>query len=700
MVDQLNTLLADRSYWSPTAREQAVRDVGEKVAAFFYDGIKVQPPDPWADREAVIPLPMKEDGYSCGLLVGPTRAGKTTLLRQLIGSDPERDRFPSTSTAKTTIYDIEVILAATGSFRAVVSFLGVNEVRSYIEECVVAAMSAAMQGKAEDEILGRLLEHSEQRFRLSYLLGALPRRAGADEELEDDCDGGNEGDEGVEGITADEKEQQEEALRGFLERIQEIAADLLAHAADGLEVEPSSLDPEDYDAFVDIAEREILGSPRARQLVDDILDEVESKFEVLREGEFSYDVAEWPARWTYETSDRGEFLRTVNRLSSNYAREFGRLLAPLVRGMRVQGPFKPAWLEDGAGAPKIILVDGEGLGHTPASASALPTSVTRRYGAVDVILLVDDATQPMQAASQEVLRSVVASGHDAKLAIAFTHFDQVQGPNMPSPHARRQHVLASLEGVINHVDSAIGADAGRRLRRRLEERTFFFSGIQKPLSTRNRLTQTSFRNLLSVFEEAMLPPRPTEDVPVYDLANLVLSVQKAAQQFQEHWNARLGLTYKPGVTGEHWARIKALSRRYANQWSDQYDTLRPVADLIKFLSERLAYFLASPRAWEPADAPGDMQEAALDAVAQAVYARLHDLATKRLFQDYLNDWITAYAHRGTGSTRVRAREIRTIYETAAPVPEETPAEESVEFLDAVRDLFREAAEAAGAKVVS
>jgi hypothetical protein len=50
-----------------------------------------------------------------------TGAGKTSLLRQLIGSDPDEDRFPSTAPAKTTIADIEVIQDE-GDFEAAVTF--------------------------------------------------------------------------------------------------------------------------------------------------------------------------------------------------------------------------------------------------------------------------------------------------------------------------------------------------------------------------------------------------------------------------------------------------------------------------------------------------------------------------------------------------------------------------------------------------
>jgi hypothetical protein len=60
--------------------------------------------DTSALREAQIPMPDRSEGYVRVQFVGTTGAGKTTLLRHLIASDPRKDRFPSTSTAKTTMH--------------------------------------------------------------------------------------------------------------------------------------------------------------------------------------------------------------------------------------------------------------------------------------------------------------------------------------------------------------------------------------------------------------------------------------------------------------------------------------------------------------------------------------------------------------------------------------------------------------------
>src|SRR5439155_26594037 len=145
-----------------------------------------------------------------------------------------------------------------------------------------------------------------------------------------------------------------------------------------------------------------------------------------------------------------------------YAPEFGRLLTPLVQGLRVGGPFKPVWQE---ATPRLVLMDGEGLGHAADSVSSLPTSLTKRYEQADAILLVDNAIQPMLAGPQAVLRSLGASGNEHKLAVVFTHFDQVKGDNLPTTDSKRNHVVAQLDNATKALEGVLGTYAVRSLRR-------------------------------------------------------------------------------------------------------------------------------------------------------------------------------------------------------------------------------------------
>lgn len=673
--------------------------------------------DSWARRDQKIVLPGRDEGYSRVLLVGATGAGKTTLLRQLIGTDPRRDRFPSTSTAKTTIFDTEIIVETRGAFRAVVSFLPHDRVRSYVEDCVAAAVSTAVSGKEDDVVLRRFLEHPEQRFRLSYLLGTLASALAPTDDSNDGLSGAALLDDGLldDGsaaepvveddeqsshsveVNASERQRLNLVLRGLLSGIRAVADVIAKKVAMEHKLTPRGLSPDDHDIFLEFVEDEVRLDPEARALVDDVMKEILARFDILGDGDFERDDGDWPLSWYWECSDRSLFIKALNRFSSNYAPNFGRLLAPIVQGMRVAGPFTPSWIAQTANH-RFVFIDGEGLGHTPASVASLPTSITKRYDSADVILVVDNATQPMLASAQAVLRSVAASGHDGKVAIAFTHFDQVVGDNLPDVRARRLHVTASLENTLRAVEDAVGSGAGSRLRRHLlDDRILMVSNIQDAISDRNKLTLKSLGDLMDLFRRAILPVEADEATPVYDLANLVVAVERSTEQFHKHWTALLGLGSE---TGEHWTRIKALTRRLAYQWEDHYDTLAPVSDLVKFVTERLAAFLAKPRAWKPANCSEAAREEAVKRVSRELYARLHKLAEDRLFRDQVAGWLAAYEFRGTGSTRPRALRIVEIYEAGAPMLGKVSGTASSDLLDAFRKLFSEAAHAAAAEIVA
>ena len=60
-------------------------------------------------------------------------------------------------------------------------------------------------------------------------------------------------------------------------------------------------------------------------------------------------------------------------------RGFGKLLTPLVDGIRVMGPLFPTFTDYQA---KVVLLDGQGLGHTPDSSTSVTTHITRRFSEI------------------------------------------------------------------------------------------------------------------------------------------------------------------------------------------------------------------------------------------------------------------------------------------------------------------------------
>ncbi len=701
MVDQLNQLLSDRTYWNPTERSRAERNFSEKVIAAFYDELLPEERDPWVVRDGVIPIPGKEDGYARVMFVGTTGAGKTTLVRQLIGTDPLRERFPSISAAKTTISDLEIITTETSTYRAVVCFFDRSYVRRHIEECVLAAITSQIEGDDRVGVESKLLVHTEQRFRLSYLLGTsktlMPPKQ---DEITDEEEDLESHEEVLDGISEEDKGDLSKALDGYLSRIEsiaEISGDIRQNIAAALEISLETGIKDDLDTIQEFLEEELYKREEFQVLVDDIFDDVESRFQYLEGGDLTRDKSHWPFYWVLESPDRKDFMRRINRFSSNYAPHFGRLLTPLVEGMRVAGPFAPLWHNNTR--PRFVLMDGEGLGHTSESASSVSTRITQRFQESDSIILVDNAAQPMQAAPTAVLEKLVSSGHHTKLIICFTHFDEVKGVNLLNVPMRKEHIFNSFDNSINSIGRILGLRAERVLKECKSDRVFFLSKIQDAVKPNPRsLSYTELSRLIKAIENSIKPVMPTEVVPVYDDSNLALNIQKATQEFHLPWEAKLRFKYDPRIKAEHWTRIKALTRRLGELNKDEYDTLRPVADLLTRLQVHLYLFIENPIGWDPRNATDEMKQAAIDETTRELDRSLHQFVSQRMFRNKVIEWYKAYSHRGIGSTRVRANEVRGIYSDAAPIPGEIPTSESNRFLHEIKQIVREALSKSGGRL--
>lgn len=689
LKDQLNQLLADKTFRSSSSKAEAEKRFHPRVVEIFYHLMEPEQSDFAGIRDSVIPLPTSADSdYRRAMLLGTTGAGKTTLLRQLIGTDAETERFPSTSTAKTTVHETEVVLAS-GPYKAVVTFFSIDEVREHLNDCISEAVLSAYRGDGDDEVMRKLLMHVNQRFRFNYVLGNGPEVAGADEDDDED----QHVTESVDETDADHSIDLEDTSALLTKTLASLRT-IAARHVEQLKIDLGAIDEKDQRVVEEEFDQEIESRIRAddafHRVSDELLDEIELRFGLLTNGAVRRTKQGWPQSWSWETEDRASFIKAITRFSSNHSRRFGRLLTPLVNGVRVAGPFLPKW--NGGHQPKLVLLDGEGLGHTPKSVAAISTSLTRRMESTDAVVLVDNAVQPMQAAPVAAMKDLITSGSASKLLLVFTHFDEVKGDNLRNAIAREQHVLASAENVLAAIGEELGSFAERALRCRLKEGCFFVGGIDEELDSEKKPQARSIgqlQALLAAIDAIVERPAPVLAKPMYDRMNLVLAVKDAAESFHDAWWPRLGLSSKPGVGKEHWKRIWALSLRLGTPGrEDEYDDLKPVADLRKQLQDRLYVLLQNPLRWDPAEPTDDAQkQQVFDGLANALSTKTLDLATRRVRAERMPEWQSAFNQSGRGSSYARASIIgERIYERAAPIPDVTPSPDRNSFLHEVAAL--------------
>ncbi len=703
LIAQMNELLANSDYWIMPAQTTARDRYDPRVVDIFFHDLIPQPTDFIGAREQVIPIPKSDTSdYRAALLIGTTGAGKTTLLRQIIGTHPKKERFPSTSTAKTTVADTEIIID-NGEYHAVVTFMGRDEVRDYLEECISKAVLSAYQNKSDAEVLKSLLQHVDQRMRFNYVLGNGPTE---DAELDLDDEDEEFNSEELEFLPDEPEdlniiEQTNDLLIRAIKRVREIADQQGKNLKADLDATEEADQRVIDELFEEELDRLLKQDNEYHVIADEMMDDIETRFDMLTKGLIRKSKQGWPISWEFSSSYREPFIKEILRLSSNHAPLFGRLLTPLVNGIRVKGPFFPAWDTDLR--QSLVLVDGEGLGHTPDSSSSLSTNLLRRIDAVDAVILVDNAAQPMQAAPVAALRALVRTGNVKKLLMCFTHFDEVKGDNLPTVSAKQDHILASAENILIRLGEDLGPNAERALRSRIKGHCFFLGGVDKILDVNKKREKRSIdqiRELLSAIDLIVKHPEPIESRPVYDRMNLALAVREAAGQFHEIWQPRLGLKLKPGINKENWTRIKALTRRLAAGWQDEYDNLRPVSDLHKLLGELIYITIQEPVNWNGAEPDADEQQHIFDELSAKLTGQLLDLVSRRVWADRSEEWQHAYNQSGTGSTYVRAKIIEeNIYEKAAPVPDLTPSPDRNKFLHEVINVVETTCQELGIKLV-
>lgn len=706
LVDQMNEILGDITWHNAARRSEAERRFDPIIVRAFFDDIESPPTNSWEVRNALLPLPGRKEGYAHVLGVGPTGAGKTSLMRQLIGSHPERDRFPSTSASRTTISDIEVIAAdSPEGFKAAVTFFSEATIHTNVHESVADACASLWEETPDERLAERLLTHRDMRFRLGYVIGAWrqptsPATSPDDEwSYEESTDESAPADADAALPTPAEIEANQLFLESCLKRIRALAADAKGELGRSLDVDFEAITGAERDAAQDLFEDLVQSLPDFDDLVNDLMDAVRARFERFGAGELRTHANGWPLSWVFESADRDDFIPVVRRFSSNYAPAFGTLLTPLVDGIRIRGPFFPTFA--GERHPRLVLLDGEGLGHVGDPAAGLASRIARRFADVDVILLVDSAKSPMLEAPVSVLRAVAASGYQSKLAFAFTHFDLMKGQaNLPTFQAQRAHVLSAVHQKLMSLRDVVGQPAVRAIERELDARCFMLGFLDRELTEKQRGPVGELLRLIDFCEAAIEPPEVVNVSPSYDTAGLVLAIQAAATEFHARWDAIL-FTGGSGVRKAHWTEVKAMNRRVVLDIDNgEYKDLRPVADLVARLSEWITKFLDKPVRWKPRAPTEPETEAALAQVQRAVFSRLHEFVDQKLLRVPRRDWLRAFEYSGRGSTYDRASVIRTIYQSGAPIPGPALDTRTETFLREVRVLLHGAIREGGGELIS
>lgn len=696
LEQKMNDLLTKSEFHSVGARDEAARQFGGLIAEIFYSGLDPTVTDHRAMRKELLPL-IEEDRYARTLLLGITGSGKTTLLRRLIGSDPERDRFPPTSVNRTTTCEIEVITGA-DDFSAAITFLSRHQTQQEVIESLSNAALKAIEGGSEQAVAIELFEQSDLRFRLKYILGAW------DTEPSEEEDAFAFGDTESHAHGKPRARGQSEFMKTAVQRIRSIAVSARKQVEETRGAF-ASLGGSALDDVIDEAHSLATEADEFLDLVNELMEEIVQRFAGIDCGKPAKSSTGWWDAWTLSMPAKGrdEFIKIVRSFCGTAKDQWGSLLTPLVTGIRVRGPFRPAWVPDGD-AYRHVFIDTEGLRHARMT-SDVPDELTSLFSEVDNVMLVESAKNALSSpAAGKVFEAVSSTGHIGKFALLFTHMDTVSGDNLTTAASKREHVFGGVRNILdNQVARTVSRDSARRLAEQLQTNTFYFayldsnryptSAPDKVINFESRLGSEFGRLVEHLAERHALKLQPAW--PRYSFERFGIAVREASLLFQDEWDARLGYRRVEGFDVAKWQSIKAMARRLAEGWFDGYK-LWPVGTLTAKTRNVLTRFLETPLDWEP---PGknlsdDEKAAIIDRIKEKVDMLLKELSSSRLWKVPQARWQEAYQRPigVSGGTSIRRHLVHQIFGLQVPVPEVSSDRWTDDWITEIKNIVERAIE--------
>lgn len=620
----------------------------------------------WDIRNAYISLPSKSatSDYKHLLLVGRTGAGKTTLVRQLLGIS-HNDNFPPTSQNRTTVADFEVVFTEKNTpYKCVVTFLEKKIVYEYIKDCLFEAANSFAFRNNFSKAYSLFMEHKTQRFRLKYILGDASKieRDGPRNSFES----------AILSRWIKYKKYIVNISECILKEF-DFALDFFGKAENNLSVEENK---EIKDYIFSTIVNESCFIEYCNSIIDDVIELI---FDAGKFGKFENEDSGWPKVFTYEDEGKSNFITNILNFCGNSAKKYGNLASPVVSGMRISGPFQPKWTQH---IPKLVIIDGEGIGHKSDRKQSIPTSITEKYALVDNILLIDSATEPMLGESQSAILSVITHGYSEELLFAFTKFDSVVGVNYQDDDDKKQHILRSIE---NFADSCsenenLEVEIEDILEKISAKKTVFLSSLDTDISIESPL-KDSLLTLLNILKISFFSDEThhldevypdgkdkkkfkevvnCDKVNAFEEDKAIKILKTAIQNFHDKWNCYLNFGSPAQEPAQHWTRIKALARRVSEFGWDGYDDLQPVADAVDFLQKSIFVLLKQ----------NNMDIKTANMILKLCSQENQNLCRLSLITQEVDRWYEAYQFSGFGSTRNRAVMIQSIYMQSMPATED------------------------------
>lgn len=586
-------------------------------------------------------IPFKE-GYKTVKLVGKTGAGKTSILRQLMGTDLGSERFPATSSGKTTVSTTEIILDNSNEYKLVATFFSEEIIKNYLLDCFSRVIYLYKYEKPTEEdskktdnwkkkINRCLYQDSTEKFKLSHLFGKF------EETNTDDID---------EDISASDQEKNHN-----LKKLMELKEKLFIFA-DTLEIN-SNITKTDFNDII-FSNKEFLS------IIDFFMNEIRQKKEILNYFGAELNNENGVEYCTYYTYDRKKFIQLAKILTGNHIAYWGKGLAPLIEGIRISGNFRSKWWSKKEDSPKLILIDGLGLSHEVRNTD----SISEEDKQFDKILYVSKANNAF-VGEENYLKKFRLYGLTSKLHLAVTFFDEIKDDDIGGDDDKIDKIQASLNQALDAVSKELkdGGKSKEYLAKQLENKTFYLGEINKEIDTNNMEEYSEYRQLNELLDELLMnrtciyENKYNEEVVLDYDKNIISEYMVFFEEYKNILLGKLGLdndinfsinNYTGSLYSYNSVRWMVI---YISDYShDGSDYFNPAKSLEAILRANIYSFLYN----EVEIDKSDDKEVFINDILNNFSEELYILLKQIIIYDNLDMWKQAKQTIGTGSSGEKA----------------------------------------------